>query len=256
MATYKSPEVARDAVESLNQAKLEDATLSVEPLSRTPKRPVARGGIRGRGRGRGRGRASGREHSEITSRRPREDEGEEGTTAASDPAIEPKAEENVGEFATPDAEAQATQSSKPRNSHGSKSKAPKKAKAAQGVPSKTLLFVSHLSYSVRNEDLMELFSAYPAVSANIVYHRQHPKHSRGFAFVDFPNETAQQKALAENNGKEVHGRIIAVSGKSLTSLTPQWLCSRRCRNPRSRKTPIRQPPWRPGTGRPNAIDLR
>ncbi|WFD01493.1 hypothetical protein MOBT1_000158 [Malassezia obtusa] len=129
---------------------------------------------------------------------------EEGTTAASDPAIEPKAEENVGEFATPDAEAQATQSSKPRNSHGSKSKAPKKAKAAQGVPSKTLLFVSHLSYSVRNEDLMELFSAYPAVSANIVYHRQHPKHSRGFAFVDFPNETAQQKALAENNGKEVH----------------------------------------------------
>ena len=101
--------------------------------------------------------------------------------------------------------------SKANNVRAKKPKAPKKAKEAQGVPSKTLLFVSHLSYSVKNEDLMELFSAYPAVSANIVYHRQQPKHSRGFAFVEFPNEEAQQKAMAENNGKEVHGRTIAIS---------------------------------------------
>lgn len=207
VAAYKSHEVAQKAVESLANTKLEDTTLSVELFGRSPKRTNPRTATRGRGRASGRATST---RGQNLTRQPREDVGEEGTSALPEEPV-PSAQPEDARATEIDVSAQPNAPAKANNGRAKKPKAPKKAKEAQGVPSKTLLFVSHLSYSVKNEDLMELFSAYPAISANIVYHRQQPKHSRGFAFVGFPNEEAQQKALAENNGKEVHGRTIAIS---------------------------------------------
>lgn len=208
MATYKSPTIAQSAVESLAQATLEGVPISVELSTKAPvsaSGPVAADHFN---HGKNVGRSRQHTVADTTSRRPREDDGEEGTTAATQSAETKPA---AGSAATKPRSGGT--STKPRG-RPSKAKAPKKAKEAKGLPSKTMLFVSHLSYSVKNDDLMELFAAYPATSAKIVYHRQRPTHSRGFAFVDFPNEAAQQKALADNNGKEVHGRTIAVSGES------------------------------------------
>lgn len=201
VVTYKSPQVAQAAVEQLANASLDDAQLDIALVKGNSARSApAREATSTRGRGRG-----GKARAAAPSRRPRQDEGEEGTTGAD--AAAPASDEQPASPSPQDASAQAPLAAKP-----AKAKAPKKTKAARGSPSKTLLYVSHLAYSVQNADLMQLFSAYPAVSANIVYHRQQPRHSRGFAFVDFPNEEAQQKALAELNGKEFHGRTIAISG--------------------------------------------
>lgn len=203
VVTYKSPQVAEAAVEQFANASLDDAQLNVALVRGNASRSApAREATATRGRGRG-----GKARGAAPSRRPRQDEGEEGTTGTD--AAAPVSDEHP---TAPSAQYASAQAPATTGTDSAKAKAPKKTKAARGSPSKTLLYVSHLAYSVQNADLMELFSPYPAVSANIVYHRQQPKHSRGFAFVDFPNEEAQQKALAELNGKEFHGRIIAISG--------------------------------------------
>lgn len=82
---------------------------------------------------------------------------------------------------------------------------------AKGEPSDTMLYVSHLAYSVDDNALMELFAPYNVKSANVVYNRYRPKQSRGFAFVDFHTHDDQQRAMAEKNGLELSGRVLNVT---------------------------------------------
>lgn len=86
-----------------------------------------------------------------------------------------------------------------------------KSKPARGEPSETMLYVSHLAYSVNNGTLMELFSPYNVKSANVVYNRFRSSKSRGFAFVDFHTHEDQQRAMAEKNGLELMGRVLNVT---------------------------------------------
>lgn len=86
-----------------------------------------------------------------------------------------------------------------------------KSKPARGEPSETMLYVSHLAYSVNNDTLMELFSPYNVKSANVVYNRFRSSKSRGFAFVDFHTHEDQQRAMAEKNGLELMGRVLNVT---------------------------------------------
>ncbi|KAL4399307.1 mRNA binding protein [Malassezia pachydermatis] len=87
-----------------------------------------------------------------------------------------------------------------------------KAKTSiKGIPSNTLLYVSHLSYSVNNDTLMEFFAPYGVKSAKVIRHRHRPSLSRGFAFADFSSHENQQKAMLEKNGVELHGRSISIT---------------------------------------------
>ena len=79
-----------------------------------------------------------------------------------------------------------------------------------GVPSKTLLFAGNLSRFTTNATLMDFFSAYPAKSATVKISKLGERRSRGFAFVDFPSEEQQQRALQEMNGKELNQRPISL----------------------------------------------
>lgn len=73
------------------------------------------------------------------------------------------------------------------------------------------LYVSNLGFQVSDADLTELFSAYGTVSSAKVIMDKVTGKSRGFAFVEMPNDTAAQKAIAELDGKDIDGRRIAVS---------------------------------------------
>ena len=91
-----------------------------------------------------------------------------------------------------------------------------KSKPAKGEPSETVLYVSHLAYSVNNDKLMELFAPYNVKSAQVVYNRFRPRQSRGFAFVDFHSKQDQEKAMAEKNGTELMGRTLNVTSTSVS----------------------------------------
>ena len=72
------------------------------------------------------------------------------------------------------------------------------------------IFVSNLSFNIQDEDLREFFTDYGEVtSAKIITDRE-TQRSRGFGFVEMPDDAAAQKAIAELEGATVEGRTIRV----------------------------------------------
>ena len=73
------------------------------------------------------------------------------------------------------------------------------------------IYVSNLSFNVQDEDLREFFTPYGEVtSAKIITDKVTGK-SRGFGFVEMPDDEAAKKAIAELDGATVDGRAIKVS---------------------------------------------
>lgn len=73
------------------------------------------------------------------------------------------------------------------------------------------IYVSNLSFNVRDEDLQEYFAEYGEVTSAKVIMDKFTNKSRGFAFVEMPNEEAAKKAIQELDGASVDGRTIGVS---------------------------------------------
>lgn len=73
------------------------------------------------------------------------------------------------------------------------------------------IYVSNLSYSTTTESLQELFAEYGEVSsANIIKDRDSGR-SRGFGFVEMPDDANAQKAIDELNNTEFEGKTITVN---------------------------------------------
>lgn len=73
------------------------------------------------------------------------------------------------------------------------------------------LFVGNLPYSASEQQLQELFSQYGEIaSATIVTDRMSGR-SKGFAFVEFTDESAAQAAVDGVNGYEMDGRALVVN---------------------------------------------
>lgn len=73
------------------------------------------------------------------------------------------------------------------------------------------IYVSNLSFNVEDEDLREFFTEYGEVSSARVIMDKFTNKSRGFGFVEMPDDAAAQKAIAELDGGMVEGRAIRVS---------------------------------------------
>jgi RNA recognition motif-containing protein len=73
------------------------------------------------------------------------------------------------------------------------------------------IYVSNLSFNVRDEDLQEYFAEYGEVTSAKVIMDKFTNKSRGFAFVEMPNDEAAKKAIQELDGASVDGRTIGVS---------------------------------------------
>lgn len=72
------------------------------------------------------------------------------------------------------------------------------------------IFISNLSYAVKDADLKELFEEYGEVSSAKVIIDKMTGRSRGFGFVEMADEFAQ-KAIEELNQAEYDGKVINVS---------------------------------------------
>ena len=72
------------------------------------------------------------------------------------------------------------------------------------------IYVSNLSYSVQDDDLRGFFSEYGEVSSAKVIMDKYTNRSKGFGFVEMPDDVAAQKAIGELDGGMVEGRAIKV----------------------------------------------
>ena len=73
------------------------------------------------------------------------------------------------------------------------------------------IYIANLSYSVSDADLKELFQEYGEVSsAHVITDRESGK-SRGFGFVEMPNESEGLKAIKELDEAEYDGKVIVVN---------------------------------------------
>ena len=72
------------------------------------------------------------------------------------------------------------------------------------------IYVSNLSFNVQDEDLREFFAEYGEVSSAKVIMDKFTNRSKGFGFVEMPDDAAGQKAITELDGGMVEGRAIKV----------------------------------------------
>jgi RNA recognition motif-containing protein len=72
------------------------------------------------------------------------------------------------------------------------------------------IYVSNLSFAVQDEDLKGFFAEYGEVSSAKVIMDKYTNRSKGFGFVEMPDDAAAQKAIAELDGGMVEGRAIKV----------------------------------------------
>lgn len=73
------------------------------------------------------------------------------------------------------------------------------------------IFVSNLSFKVVDEDLRNLFEEYGEVqSAKVIIDRETGR-SKGFGFVEMPDDEAAKKAIEELHQAEYDGKIINVN---------------------------------------------
>lgn len=73
------------------------------------------------------------------------------------------------------------------------------------------LYVGNLAYSMRDDDLNDLFAAHGTVDAARVIMDRIAGRSKGFGFVEMSDEAAAKAAIEAINGTEVDGRNIVVN---------------------------------------------
>lgn len=73
------------------------------------------------------------------------------------------------------------------------------------------IYVGNLSMDVTKTDLQQAFEAFGKVSSATVIRDKFSGESRGFGFVEMPNQSEALAALAALNGSELMGKNIVVS---------------------------------------------
>jgi RNA recognition motif-containing protein len=73
------------------------------------------------------------------------------------------------------------------------------------------IFVGSLPYVLSEADLRELFENFGEVSSVKIITDKISGRSKGFGFIEMPDEEAAKKAMEDLNGKEVQGRAIVVN---------------------------------------------
>lgn len=72
------------------------------------------------------------------------------------------------------------------------------------------LYCGNLSWGTTEADLQAFFEAYGEVSAVTIVKDRYTGQSRGFGFVEMPNDDEARAALEGLNGKELDGRALRV----------------------------------------------
>lgn len=72
------------------------------------------------------------------------------------------------------------------------------------------IFVAKLNFKTNKEDLEKAFSQFGQVSSAKVVTDRDTGRSKGFGFVEMPNDEEAKQAIAALNEKELDGRVIVV----------------------------------------------
>ena len=72
------------------------------------------------------------------------------------------------------------------------------------------LYVSNLGDQITDDSLEAIFAAHGKVSSARVIKDRFSGYSRGFGFVDMPDDEEAQKAMEKINGTVVNGRNVSV----------------------------------------------
>lgn len=73
------------------------------------------------------------------------------------------------------------------------------------------IYVGNLSYTAADEDLRTAFEAFGQVASARVIMDKETGRSRGFGFVEMPNDEEGRKAIEAVNNKEIAGRAVRVN---------------------------------------------
>ena len=73
------------------------------------------------------------------------------------------------------------------------------------------IYVGNLSYKMTDEDLGKLFNAFGSVSESKVITDRDSRRSKGFGFVEMPEQAEGEEAIKQLDGKEIDGRNIKVN---------------------------------------------
>ena len=73
------------------------------------------------------------------------------------------------------------------------------------------IYAGNLSYDVTEEDLRQAFESFGQISAVRVITDRDSGRSKGFGFVEMPNDTEAQAAINGLNGQDLQGRTLKVN---------------------------------------------
>lgn len=73
------------------------------------------------------------------------------------------------------------------------------------------IYVGNLSWEVTQDDLMEAFQAHGQVASVNIITDKYTGKSRGFGFVEMPNDDEAHAAIDALNGAELKGRNLNVN---------------------------------------------
>ena len=73
------------------------------------------------------------------------------------------------------------------------------------------IYVGNLSFDTTEEDLRQAFDPFGQISSVRVITDRDTGRSKGFGFVEMPNDAEAQSAVTGLNGKELQGRSLKVS---------------------------------------------
>ena len=73
------------------------------------------------------------------------------------------------------------------------------------------IYVGNLAYSITDDELREAFAAFGEVSRASVIMDRDTGRSKGFGFVEMPDNSQAEAAINELNEKELSGRPIRVN---------------------------------------------
>ena len=73
------------------------------------------------------------------------------------------------------------------------------------------IYVGNLSYGMSEQELRDAFAAYGDVASVKILTDRETGRSRGFGFVEMPNQSEGEAAVSNLNGKELSGRALRVN---------------------------------------------
>lgn len=84
------------------------------------------------------------------------------------------------------------------------------------------IYVGQLPYSVKEEELREMFSEYGEITSINLIKDRFSGQSKGFGFIDMPNNSEADKAIKALNKSMLQGREIKVNQAEQRSKRPSY----------------------------------